>query len=96
MSLKKSAALAIILVASIGLIVLINNRANRKAPEEATLLFRNFREKNCSEMLFIERADTARLKRKGSTWNVVTPCVPVVPADSRDSSPKLHPAFPDR
>ena len=94
MPLKKSAVLAIILAVSIGVIVLVNLRTSKKAPEEAELLFKNFKEKNCSEMVFIERSDTARLKRKGATWNVVTPCVPVIPATHRDSSPKLHPEFP--
>jgi hypothetical protein len=94
MSIKKSAFLATILVVSITLIMVINHGADRKAPEATQLFFKDFQNKNCSEMLFIERLDTARLKRKGQTWNLVTPCIPGFPATSANSRPTLLPEYP--
>jgi hypothetical protein len=94
MVLRKIAVLATILVVSITLIMVINYRANRKEPEATQLLFKDFQNKNCSEMLFIERLDTARLKRKGQTWNLVTPCIPGFPATSANSRPTLLPEYP--
>jgi hypothetical protein len=94
MTLKKIAVLTTILVASIVLIMVINYHAGRKAPEETKLLFIDFQKKNCSEMLFIERLDTARLKRKGLTWNLVTPCIPVFPSASKNPLSTLFPEYP--
>lgn len=94
MSLKKSAVLAAVLIALIAFIVLKNYRTGGKASEETTLLFKDFQAKNCSEMLFIERSDTARLKRKGRIWNLVTPCIPVVPAVPGNTPGTLFPEYP--
>jgi hypothetical protein len=93
MSLKKSAGLAAVLVASIAFIVLKNYRSGGDASEETALLFKGFQAKNCSEMLFIERSDTAQLKRIGRTWNLVTPCIPVVPAVRGNTSGPLFPEY---
>jgi hypothetical protein len=77
MTLKKVAILGTILVALIVFIVAINYRTEKKTPEEAKLSFKDFQEKNCSEIFLIERLDTARLKRNGRIWNLVTPCIPI-------------------
>jgi hypothetical protein len=93
---RKIAVVAGILAGSVVLLLSMHHdgHTDKKASEAALLLFKDFQKKNCSEMLFIERSDTARLKRKGRIWNLVTPCIPVVPATSPNIRGALFPEYP--
>jgi len=84
MKLKKLIVLAIIFLISVAAIVTMNRLQNRKPLAQSLLFFPDFSEAKCSEMLFVERTDTARLKRKGMdmAWYLVTPCISAVHAVS--------------
>ena len=79
---KKIAVFTVILVIMVAIVGNINRFQNRKPAEQSLLFFPGFSEENCSELLFIERTDTAKLKRKGPAWYLVTPCIRAVPAAS--------------
>ena len=83
MKLAKTTAFALLLLIIVALIISIDHFQNRKLPVSTQLFFKDFSEKNCSEMLFIERSDTSRLKRKGAEWKLLTKCIPAVPAETK-------------
>ena len=70
MKIKNLSLLAIVLIVLVGIIVIANQLQNQKPSEKSLVLFPDFSDAACSEIIVTESNQTAKLARKGANWVV--------------------------
>ena len=70
MKIKNLSLLAIVLIVLVGIIVIANQLQNQKPSEKSLVLFPDFSDAACSEIVVTESNQIAKLARKGTNWVV--------------------------
>jgi hypothetical protein len=70
MKIKNLSLLAIVLIVLVGIIIIANQLQDQKPSEKSLVLFPDFSDAACSEIVVTESNQTAKLARKGANWVV--------------------------